>query len=100
MFSECFGSLNKHQRLREGGLGFRCCITFNVHERICERDLEFYLLLTQHWCRGQVRDLVEGTGQLRCCFYYRRTVQRPLSRVAPIPCSFFHQSGLGTMTRY
>ena len=68
-------------------------------ERGYERDLEFDFFPTQRGRDGQRRDLVEGPGELRHCFYERRALERPLSRFAPKARRFLDLPGLGAVTR-
>ena len=56
-------------------LWFPARIAFDMHKRRYERDLKFDLFATQSGCRGQSRDLVEGTGKLSCGFDQRRAFQ-------------------------
>ena len=70
-----------------------------MEQRGYERDLKLDLLATQRGRARQGRKLVKRARKLRHSFDQCRTLQRPLSRLAPQARSLFDQSGLGAMTR-
>jgi hypothetical protein len=84
--SERFSLFDQHPCLLRSRLGFKRSLPFEMEKRGYERDLKFDLFATQRGSGRQGRNLVEGMGNLRGCFYQSRTGQRPLSSFAPQAC--------------
>ena len=82
-FSEPFRLLDQRPHLSHGRLGFGRAISFDMHERVQERDLQNDLLAPQVGRAGQGRDLRQGLAKLSGGFDQRRAFLRPQSRLAP-----------------
>ncbi|MGB7009831.1 MAG: hypothetical protein WBD97_05435, partial [Pseudolabrys sp.] len=62
---------------------FRRCPSFDVNKWSYESDLKLNLFAAQLRRSGQALNLLEGTRDLLCGLDQRRTLQRPLSSLAP-----------------